>query len=120
MKRMDTLRLTRIGMMAAISTVLGFFPEIPLAFLAPWLKLDFSYVPMLLVGFAMGPIAGIGVLVVKDLILLLSSNSGGVGQLADFLMGVSILLPTVLVYQRYHTRKGVLCGMCAGIVAMVI
>ena len=51
-KRIDTGRMTRIGMMSAIAVILGFFPEIPMAFFAPWLKLDFSYVPMLLTGFS--------------------------------------------------------------------
>lgn len=119
-KRMDVGRLTRIGLMSAISAVLGFFPEIPMAFFAPWLKLDFAYVPMLLTGFALGPVAGICVLAVKNLFQLLTTNSAGVGQLADMLMGLAMLLPATLIYRRLNTRRGALLGMLAGTLLMTV
>lgn len=119
-KRMDTGMMTRIGMMCALSTVLGFFPEIPMAFFAPWLKLDFAYVPMLLTGFALGFWPGFIVLLVKNLFQLLTTNSAGVGQIADMLMGVAMLLPAVLIYRANRTRKGALVGMVTGTLAMIV
>lgn len=119
-KRMDVGKLVRIGMMAAVSTVLGFFPEIPMAFFAPWLKLDFAYVPMLLTGFALGFWPGFAVLTVKNIFQVITTNSAGVGQLADMLMGTAMLLPAVLIYNRNRTRKGALIGMAVGVIGMVI
>ena len=54
-KRISTTYLCYVALMVALSTILSYFPEIPLAFFAPWLKLDFSFVPMLLIGFSFGP-----------------------------------------------------------------
>ena len=118
-KRMDVGTLARIGMMAAVATLLSFFPEIPLAFFAPWLKLDFSYVPVLLTAFALGNWAGIAVLTVKNFFQLITTSSGGVGQLADMLVGVSMVLPATFFYRRTHTRKGALTGMLLGVLSMI-
>lgn len=117
---LNTGMMTRIGLMGAISIVLGFFPEIPMAFFAPWLKLDFAYVPVLLTGFALGFWPGFIVLALKNLFQLLTTNSAGVGQLADMLIGTAMLLPAVLVYGRMRTRKGALLGILAGILAMAV
>ena len=68
MKKMSTSAIVFIGMMTAISVVLSFVLKIPM--LAPWLKLDFSFVPMLLTGFALGPVAGLCVLLLTNLIHL--------------------------------------------------
>lgn len=119
-KRMDVGKLTRIGLMCAISTLLGFFPEIPMAFFAPWLKLDFAYVPMLLTGFSLGFWPGFAVLAVKNIFQFITSNSAGVGQIADMLMGTAMLLPAVLIYGRGKTLKSALIGMGVGVLAMMI
>ncbi len=117
-RRADVGQLARIGMMCAISIALSYFPEIPMAFFAPWLKLDFVYVPVLLTGFALGFPSGFAVLAVRNLFQLLRTDSGGVGQLADLLVGTAMLLPSVLVYFRVRNRKGALIGMGIGVLAM--
>lgn len=119
-RRLNAGLLTRIGMMGAMSTVLSVFPEIPLAFFAPWLKLDFSYAPVLLTGFSLGFWPGLATLAIKDLIMLLMSDSFGVGQLADFCIGTAMLLPAVMIYRRQRTRKGAWVGMLTGTLAMVV
>lgn len=119
-KKMSVSLMTRIGMMCAISVVLGFFPEIPMAFFAPWLKLDFAYVPMLLTGYALGFWPGFIVLAVKNVFQALTSNSAGVGQVADMLMGTAMLLPAALLYRSSRTRKGALLGMAVGVVSMTV
>lgn len=119
-RRIDTGKLVRIALMGGISALLGFFPEIPMTFLAPWLKLDFAYIPMLLTGYALGFWPGMIVLTIKNIFQVISSNSFGVGQLADMLMGMAMLLPAVLVYQQNHTRKNAVIGMAIGTAAMVV
>ena len=118
MKKMSTSAIVFIGMMTAISVVLSFVLKIPM--LAPWLKLDFSFVPMLLTGFALGPVAGLCVLLLTNLIHLFASNSGMVGQLADVLMGTCYLLPAVLIYKVHHTRKGAMIGMGVGTLCLIV
>ncbi|MEG0513520.1 MAG: ECF transporter S component, partial [Clostridia bacterium] len=77
----STQNLTVISILAAISAVL-YMVEIPVVL---FYKLDFSNLPVLLGTFAMGPFAGMLVLLVKDLLGLLHSSSQGVGEIADFL-----------------------------------
>ncbi|MBO2516662.1 MAG: hypothetical protein CW338_05185 [Clostridiales bacterium] len=117
-KWLTTRTMATVAMMCAISTVLGFFPEIPMTFFAPWLKLDFAYLPMLLTGFSMGFVPGLIVLVVKNFFQLVTTNSAGAGQAADMIMGICMLLPATLIYKINRTRTGALIGMICGILAM--
>ncbi len=113
-----THRITRIALLAAISTMLFLIPGIPIV---AFYKLDLSNIPVLLGGFSMGPLAGLIILGIKSIIgALVSSLTAGVGELADFLIGAALLLPAVLVYRRDKSRKGALIGMALGTVAMVI
>ena len=108
--------LTRIAMLAALASVLALF-EIPVI---AFYKLDFSNLPVLLGGFAMGPVAGVVILALKCLIGLLHTSSMGIGKLADFLMGAALVLPAAILYQRNKTRKTALLGMLLGTLCMVV
>ena len=113
---LTTRELATVAILAAISAVL-FMIEIPVVL---FYKLDLSHLPVLLGTFAMGPVPGTLILLVKSLLGLLHSSSQGVGELADFLMGFAMLLPAGLIYQRNKTRKGALIGMAVGTVVATI
>ena len=113
---LTTRELATVAILAAISAVL-FMIEIPVVL---FYKLDLSHLPVLLGTFAMGPVQGMLILLVKSLLGLLHSSSQGVGELADFLMGFAMLLPAGLIYQRNKTRKGALIGMAVGTVVATI
>lgn len=106
-------RMTLIGIFAAISTVLMFF-ETPLPFMPPFLKFDLSGVPTLLASMLLGPSAAVSVVLLKDLIHLLSTTTGGVGELADFLIMASFSIVVGWIYGKYHNRKGVLLATLVG------
>ncbi len=109
-RTMSTQKLTRIAILAALAAIL-FLLEIPVVL---FYKLDFSNLPVLLGTFAMGPFSGTAILAVKSLLGLLHSSSQGVGELADFLMGVAMVLPAGLIYRRDKTRRGAVIGMIVG------
>lgn len=114
---MDTRKLkklARIAILAAVGAALALIPGIPI--IPPIYKLDFSMLPVLLAGFAMGPVSGAIVAFLKGLISLMTSSSMGVGELADFLMGVSLMAPATLIYRKMRTFRGALVGLVAGIV----
>ena len=115
-----TVDLTFSALMTALAIVLSYFPEIPLAFFAPWLKLDFSFTPLLLLGFSVGPGMMLIALLVTNLVHLLGGTTGGPGELANFIIGLAFLLPPTLMYQRNKTRKNALVGMLVGIALLVI
>lgn len=114
-----TKTVARVGVLAAISAVLyAFVPGIPI--IPPIYKLDFSTVPVLICGFAMGPWPALCVLLIKDLVGLIVSSSMGVGELADFVTGGAMMLACVLAYRYSRTKKGALIGLATGTCAMVL
>lgn len=112
--------ITYTALFAALSTVLMFW-SFPLPFIPPFLKIDLSGVPILLCAFMFGPVPALMAVAVKDLINAAFSTSGGVGELADFLILGSFAVTAALVYRRNHTRRGALaaCAAAAGVMVAV-
>ena len=119
--RMNTKKLVYIGLLAAVATVLMYL-ELPLTFLfmPPFLKLDISGVPTLIGTFMFGPAAGIFITLVKDLIHLLSSQTGGVGELSDFLIYAAFSLGAGLLYRYHKSKKGALAACLTGTAAVTV
>ncbi len=115
--RFTASTIARIALLSAIASVL-FLIEIPLGM--PFYKLDLSNIPVLLGTFSMGTLPGVVILGLKSLIGLTHSSSAGVGELADFIMGLAMILPASLMYQRHKTRKTALIGMLAGVLCSVV
>ena len=113
---LTTRELSTIAILAAIAAVL-FMIEIPVVL---FYKLDLSSLPVLLGAFAMGPLPGTLILLVKALLGLLHTTSQGVGELADFIMGFAMLLPASLIYRKIKSRKGAILGMVIGTVIATI
>ena len=113
--------MTQVGMLAAVATVLMLF-EFPLPFVPNFYKLDFSEIPVLLGTFAMGPVAGVMTECIKILLnfVINGTSTGGVGEIANFLIGCSLCVPAGLIYQKMHTKKGALIGLSAGTVCMTL
>ena len=113
---LTTRELATVAILAAIAAIL-FMIEIPVVL---FYKLDLSSLPVLLGAFAMGPLPGTMVLLVKALLGLLHSTSQGVGELADFIMGFAMMFPASVIYRRMKSRKGAIVGMVAGSVIATI
>ncbi|WP_343248292.1 ECF transporter S component [Diplocloster hominis] len=120
--RVNIRTIVQIGMLSAIATILMLF-EIPLPFMAPsFYELDFSEVPVLIGCFAMGPVAGILIELVKILLNLVINGTitAGVGEAANFLIGCAFILPAGMIYKHRKSRKTAIIGMAAGTVTMTI
>ena len=115
----STRKLTTVAILAAIAALL-FMIEIPVIPAVPFYKLDLSNLPVLLGTFAMGPLAGTWILLIKSVLGLLHSSSQGVGELADFIMGLCMVLPAGFLYRRRKTRGGAIIGMVVGSVAATV
>ena len=111
-----TCQFSTVAILAAIAAVL-FMIEIPVVL---FYKLDLSSLPVLLGAFAMGPLPGTMILLVKALLGLLHSTSQGVGELADFIMGFAMMFPAAVIYRRMKSRKGASVGMAVGTVVATI
>lgn len=113
--------LVFIAMLGALSFVI-MLVEFPLPFIAPAVyELDFSEVPALIGSFAMGPVAGIFIELIKILIKLLfkPTSTAYVGELANFLIGCAIIVPAGFIYKYNRTKKGAVIGMICGVATMI-
>ena len=96
-------RIAKLAIFSALAFVVTFL-EFPIFPVAPFLKLDFANVFIMLSGFMFGPVSAILVSLVKELLCLLKSSTGGVGEIANFLMTLSYTIVPATVY-RY--KKGI-------------
>lgn len=110
------------GVLGALATVLMVF-EFPLPFLPPFYKLDFSEVPILLGGFALGPVPAAAmeaIKVVLHMVVAGGSQTMGVGDLANFIFGCAFVVPAAILYRSRKSRKRALIGMGTGTAAMTV
>lgn len=117
---LTTRNVVLMGMFSALGAVLMLF-EIPLPFIAPsFYGLDLAEVPVLVGTFALGPVAGAVMEVVKILIKLVlkPTSTGFVGEFANLAIGCALVVPAGIIYQINRTKKGALYGMAAGTVIM--
>lgn len=109
----------KISIMAALSFLIMLI-EFPLPFMPPFLQLDFSEIPALLIAFSMGPLGGVMVELIKNLLHLMKTQTAGIGELANFLVGIFLVVPAGLIYQCNKSKKGAYLALFCGIVSMTI
>ena len=117
-----THRLAVAGMLSAVAFILMYI-EFPIPALIPaFIKLDVSDLPELLAAFALGPIWGVIVTLLKNVLfcILHGTSSQYVGELCNFLLGGVFSFTAGLVYHRGKTRKSALLGAVAGAALMAL
>ena len=117
-KTLSTRLIAEIGMLGAAAGVLMFL-EIPLAMIAPsFYKLDFSEVPVMVGAFALSPIAGVLIELIKIIIHLIfkGTQTAFVGEIANFAMGCAYIVPAAIIYRWNHnkSRAHAAIGMVVG------
>lgn len=118
--KLKTKDLTVVAVLAAISVILQYL-EFPIPALIPsFVKFDFSDIPALIGAFLSGPLCGVLICLLKNLIHLAVSQSGGVGELANFLLGTAFVVPAGIIYKKNKNRKTALTGCIIGSVLMGI
>lgn len=114
-----TSKLIKISLLSAIALILMYidFPVIPIF---PWLRIDLSDVPVLLGAFGFGPVAGVIIELIKNVLILLikGTQTGFIGEIANFLVGVSLVLPAALIYHINKNKKNAILGMVIGAICM--
>ncbi|MDO4519151.1 MAG: ECF transporter S component [Eubacteriales bacterium] len=115
----DTRKIAMTGMLAAIATVLMYL-EFSVPLVPSFLKFDFSELPALIGSFSMGPLYGVLICLVKNLLKLPSTGTGGVGELANFTLGAIFVCIAGFIYKRKKNRKNALIGALVGGVAMAV
>ncbi len=121
-KRSGNVRyITVTGVLAACAFLLQLI-EIPIPMLMPtFIKFDFSDLPALIGSFAMGPVCGIFIELIKNLLHAgLASGSFGVGELSNFVLGAFFVGTAGAVYRFNRSKKGALIASIVGAVVMAL
>lgn len=112
--------LAIMAMLGGISVILMLF-DFPLWFAPPVYKLDFSEVPVLIGAFALGPAAGVIIEMIKILLnfVINFTDTAGVGEIANFIIGCSMVVPAAVIYKRRKKLKNAIIGLIIGTLCMV-
>lgn len=111
--------IARVGIFGAIASLFYIIPVPPFNFPIfsgsfSFLKIHIEEVPALVAGFAYGPLAGVAVLIIKTLVKLPMSGTGGIGELGDLVYSIGFIVPAVLVYKQNRKFKGAILGLGIG------
>ncbi|MBP3677908.1 MAG: ECF transporter S component [Agathobacter sp.] len=121
-KIFTTRKIAMIGMFSAIAGILMLF-EFPLPMIAPpFYELDFSELPVLICGFAFGPVAGVVTEFLKVLIKLFikSTSTAFVGDLANFVVGCTMILPATIIYHLKKSKTSAVVSCIVGTICMAV
>lgn len=120
-KRISTALLTKISVLSVISFLIMYI-EVPMWFTPEFLKIDLSDLPALIGSFSLGPIAGVVIELVKNLLKfgLKGTTTLGVGEIANFIVGAIYVWTAGYVYSRSNNFKGAVRGMLFGTIVMSV
>lgn len=114
-----TINIACAGVMTALAVVLMYL-EVALPFMPPFLKFDFSEIPVLVGSFSLGPVYGVIIEFLKNLIHLPATGTSGIGEICNFITGSIFVFSAGWFYLKNRTRKGAIISMLAstGILAL--
>ncbi|MCR2033554.1 ECF transporter S component [Anaerofustis stercorihominis] len=107
------------AMLSAVSFLLAFL-EIPMPLSPSFAMMDLSDLPALIGSFALGPITGVIIELIKNGLQMFSTNTGGIGELANFFMGASFVFTAGIIYKRRKTKKTALVACILASVVMAV
>lgn len=118
-KRFSPRNLAMVGMLSAVSFILMFL-QFSVPVMPPFIKLDISELPALLGAFAMGPVEGVVICLIKNLLHLTRTSTVGVGELSNFLLGAVFVFVAGFIYQKKKTRTGAIIASVSGALVMAV
>lgn len=120
-KILTTRKIAMIGMFSAVAGILMLL-EIPMPFAPSFYKIDPSELPVLICGFAFGPVAGVLTEFIKIIIKLFfkPTSTAFVGELANFCVGCSMILPATIIYHVKKKKTTAVIGCGVGTLTMTI
>lgn len=118
---LSTRKIAVIGMFSAIASILMLF-EFPLPFAPSFYGLDFSELPALIGTFAYGPVAGVMIEFCKIVLKVLfkPTSTAFVGELANFAVGCSFLLPASIIYILHKSKKTAIIACIVGTICLTV
>ncbi len=118
-KKVNVQKMAIVAILSAIAYVLMFM-EFSVPIMPGFIKMDLSDLPALLGTFAVGPVGGVLIALIKCVLHLTVTNSAGVGELSNFILNVIFILPAGLLYRYKRTKRSACGGALLGAVAMAL
>ena len=117
----QTLRLVVIANLTAISTFFYVVFKFEWYF-ATFLDIQFSNVPAIIAGFILGPTGGAIVVLLRTLLklLIVGSSTGTIGELADIVISVPVVMVSATIYMKHRTKKGAIIASLGGMVTWIV
>ncbi len=118
---LSTKTVVVVGMFSAIATILMLL-DFPVVFAPSFYKFDLSELPALIAGFAYGPVAGVMVEFIKIVLKVLfkGTSTAFVGELANFVIGSSLIVPATVIYRLGKTRNSAIISCIFGTIVITI
>ena len=113
------IKLAVTSVLTAMASVLMYY-EIPLPFMPPFLKFDFSEIPVLMGSFALGPVFGVIIELLKNLIHLPMSQTAGIGEMSNFITGSIYVLTAGLIYNKMHSKPGIIVSSAVATIVLAL
>lgn len=111
--------ISMTAMLSAVAYLLAFVEfSVPLS--PSFARMDLSDLPALIGAFAFGPLSGLLIELVKNTLQLLTTSTGGIGEIANFLMGAFYVVTAGFIYKRHKTKKTALIAYILASVVMGI
>lgn len=118
-KNSKVRKITVTALLGALATILMYLQfSIPLV--PSFIKLDFSDFPALIASFTLGPVFGVVVCLIKNLLSLFHTTTGGIGELCNFMLGAFFVFPAGMIYSKNNSKKGAVIGSLVGALVMAI
>lgn len=115
--KINTRNIVTSAMLSAVAFILMYL-EFPIPVMPPFIKFDFSDLPALIGAFALGPVFGIVIELIKNLLHLMFSQSMFVGELSNFILGAVFTFTAGFIYKKNKTKKMAIIAGSVGAVAM--
>lgn len=118
-EKISVKKVAIIGIFTGFSIVL-YFLKFNLPFIFPsFLEINFSLLPIIIIGFMLGPTEGITIVLLRAIIKMPFTSTFCVGELADVFIGIPVVLVTSLIYLRKHNKQGALLALTFGMLTWV-
>lgn len=120
MKSIKAFYLVKVALFSAIAFIVAII-EIPVIFLPGFYKLDLSESITLIAGFSLGPMGGFLTEFIKIVLLFILKGSltMGIGEIANFIVGIALVIPAACIYKNNRTFKGAVWGMALGCICSI-
>lgn len=120
MKSKQIKKITITALLSAICVLFHLYIKFPLPIFPSFLKFDFSMLPAILGGYIVGPVYGSLIVVIRFLIKVCMTHTAGVGEIADLIIGLCVILTSSMIYKFIRNKKGAIISLCFSTLVWVI